>query len=152
MGVVVAKLFLVDLSMREDVDLAAGGGPQRPWMLARDGGGRGAGAQETLLGLLGDGAHSLHEAVEHLLAVVGQLAQRLPHGERLVLNDHLAIGHRPAGAAQLAWIDAATDLVVRGDADALVTGPVSKDVIASSGAKGSKGFLGHTEHLGDVRP
>jgi 4-hydroxythreonine-4-phosphate dehydrogenase len=54
---------------------------------------------------------------------------------------------RAAGAAQLAWIDAATDLVARGDADALVTGPVSKDVIASSGAKGSKGFLGHTEHL-----
>lgn len=52
-----------------------------------------------------------------------------------------------AGAAQLAWIDAATDLVARGDASALVTGPVSKDVIASSGAKGSKGFLGHTEHL-----
>jgi 4-hydroxythreonine-4-phosphate dehydrogenase len=52
-----------------------------------------------------------------------------------------------AGAAQLAWIDAATDLVARGDADALVTGPVSKDVIASSGARGSKGFLGHTEHL-----
>ena len=54
---------------------------------------------------------------------------------------------KAAGAAQLAWIDAATDLVARGDADALVTGPVSKDVIASSGARGSKGFLGHTEHL-----
>jgi 4-hydroxythreonine-4-phosphate dehydrogenase len=54
---------------------------------------------------------------------------------------------KAAGAAQLAWIDAATDLVARGDADALVTGPVSKDVIASSGARGSNGFLGHTEHL-----
>lgn len=54
---------------------------------------------------------------------------------------------RAAGAAQLAWIDAATDLVARGGADALVTGPVSKDAIASSGARGSKGFLGHTEHL-----
>jgi 4-hydroxythreonine-4-phosphate dehydrogenase len=54
---------------------------------------------------------------------------------------------KAAGAAQLAWIDAATDLVARGDADALVTAPVSKDVIASSGAKGSKAFLGHTEHL-----
>lgn len=54
---------------------------------------------------------------------------------------------RASGAAQLAWIDAATDLVARGAAAALVTGPVSKDVIASSGAKGSKGFLGHTEHL-----
>ncbi len=51
------------------------------------------------------------------------------------------------GAAQLAWVDAATDLVAHGEADALVTGPVSKDAIARSGARGSKGFLGHTEHL-----
>lgn len=54
---------------------------------------------------------------------------------------------RAGGAAQLAWVDAATDLVARGEADALVTGPVSKDAIARSGAKGAKGFLGHTEHL-----
>lgn len=54
---------------------------------------------------------------------------------------------RAAGAAQLAWIDTATDLVSAGDADALVTGPVSKDAIARSGAPGSRGFLGHTEHL-----
>lgn len=54
---------------------------------------------------------------------------------------------RAAGAAQLAWIDAATDLVTHGDADALVTGPVSKDAIARSGAHGARGFLGHTEHL-----
>lgn len=54
---------------------------------------------------------------------------------------------RAAGAAQLAWIDAATDLVSTGAADALVTGPVSKEAIARSGAPGSRGFLGHTEHL-----
>jgi 4-hydroxythreonine-4-phosphate dehydrogenase len=54
---------------------------------------------------------------------------------------------RASGAAQLAWIDAACALVVRGEADALVTGPVSKDAIASSGAPGSRGFMGHTEHL-----
>ncbi|MDB4941879.1 MAG: 4-hydroxythreonine-4-phosphate dehydrogenase [Labilithrix sp.] len=54
---------------------------------------------------------------------------------------------RAAGAAQLAWIDRATDLAACGQADALVTGPVSKDAIARSGAPGSKGFLGHTEHL-----
>jgi 4-hydroxythreonine-4-phosphate dehydrogenase len=54
---------------------------------------------------------------------------------------------KKSGAAQLAWIDAATDLVASGDADALVTGPVSKDAIARSGARGSRGFLGHTEHL-----
>ncbi|HVJ92485.1 MAG TPA: 4-hydroxythreonine-4-phosphate dehydrogenase PdxA, partial [Labilithrix sp.] len=45
---------------------------------------------------------------------------------------------RAAGAAQLSWIDAATDLVTSGVADALVTGPVSKDVIARSGAKGAR--------------
>ncbi len=52
-----------------------------------------------------------------------------------------------AGAAQLAWVDAACDLVARGEAAALVTGPVSKEAIARSGAPGSRGFLGHTEHL-----
>jgi 4-hydroxy-L-threonine phosphate dehydrogenase PdxA len=51
------------------------------------------------------------------------------------------------GAAQLAWIDAACDLASRGYADAMVTGPVSKEIIASSGAKGAARFLGHTEHL-----
>ncbi len=52
-----------------------------------------------------------------------------------------------AGAAQLAWIDQATDLVTSGFAHALVTGPVSKHAIATSEAPGSEGFLGHTEHL-----
>ena len=51
------------------------------------------------------------------------------------------------GAAQLAWVDAATDLVIGGEARALVTGPVSKAAIAHSGAPGAEGFLGHTEHL-----
>ena len=41
------------------------------------------------------------------------------------------------GRAQLAWIDAACDLVLRGGADALVTGPVSKDAIVRSGAPGT---------------
>ena len=54
---------------------------------------------------------------------------------------------RAGGASQLAWINAACDAVLRGDADAIVTGPVSKEAIATSGAKGSRGFLGHTEHL-----
>jgi len=51
------------------------------------------------------------------------------------------------GAAQLAWIDAACDLASRGEADAMVTGPVSKEVIASSGVPTASKFLGHTEHL-----
>jgi 4-hydroxythreonine-4-phosphate dehydrogenase len=52
-----------------------------------------------------------------------------------------------SGAAQLAWIDAACDLVARAGADALVTGPVSKETIARSNAPGAARFLGHTEHL-----
>ncbi len=58
-------------------------------------------------------------------------------------------GHptRESGAAQLLWVDTACDEVSRGWARALVTGPVSKEIIAASGAPGSKGFLGHTEHL-----
>jgi 4-hydroxythreonine-4-phosphate dehydrogenase len=51
------------------------------------------------------------------------------------------------GAAQLAWIDAACDLVSSGRADALVTGPANKESVASSGAPGAAEFLGHTEHL-----
>lgn len=54
-----------------------------------------------------------------------------------------------AGAAQLAWVDQATDLVRSGIAAALVTGPVSKLVIATSGAPGSQRFRGHTEHLAE---
>jgi 4-hydroxythreonine-4-phosphate dehydrogenase len=51
------------------------------------------------------------------------------------------------GVAQLLWVDSACDLVVCGLADALVTGPVSKDAIVRSGAPGSARFRGHTEHL-----
>jgi 4-hydroxythreonine-4-phosphate dehydrogenase len=54
---------------------------------------------------------------------------------------------RLSGAAQLAWIDAACDRVARGEGDALITGPVSKEQIVLSKAPGSRGFLGHTEHL-----
>jgi 4-hydroxythreonine-4-phosphate dehydrogenase len=53
---------------------------------------------------------------------------------------------RQAGAAQLAWIDEAMDLVVAGAAHALVTGPVSKSAIAAS-TRTARLFRGHTEHL-----
>ena len=53
---------------------------------------------------------------------------------------------REAGAAQLAWVDQATSLVLGGAAHALVTGPVSKSAIAGSGPR-AKRFRGHTEHL-----
>lgn len=51
---------------------------------------------------------------------------------------------RASGAAQLAWVDAACDMVASGEADALVTGPVSKAAIVRGGARA---FRGHTEHL-----
>jgi 4-hydroxythreonine-4-phosphate dehydrogenase len=53
------------------------------------------------------------------------------------------------GAAQLAWVDAALDLVRSGRARALVTGPVSKAAIAASGAARAASFRGHTEYLRD---
>jgi 4-hydroxythreonine-4-phosphate dehydrogenase len=52
-----------------------------------------------------------------------------------------------AGRAQLQWLDAAMDLAARGIACALVTGPVSKHAIASSGVRGAASFRGHTEYL-----
>lgn len=48
-----------------------------------------------------------------------------------------------SGAAQLAYVDAAVDAVLAGEADAIVTGPVSKSAITSAG----RVFTGHTEHL-----
>lgn len=51
----------------------------------------------------------------------------------------------PAGGlAQLAWVDAATDCVMRGDAVAMVTGPVNKHIIVEAGVRD---FRGHTEHI-----
>lgn len=55
---------------------------------------------------------------------------------------------KAAGAAQLAYIDAAYALA-RAEGAALVTGPVSKAAIARSGARGAARFLGHTEWLRD---
>lgn len=54
---------------------------------------------------------------------------------------------RAAAAASLEYVDAAFDLVKAVSSRALVTGPVSKEAIAHSGAKGARGFRGHTEHL-----
>jgi 4-hydroxythreonine-4-phosphate dehydrogenase len=51
---------------------------------------------------------------------------------------------KAGGKAQLLWVDAATDAVLRGDADAMVTGPVNKHIIVESGVRD---FRGHTEHI-----
>lgn len=52
-----------------------------------------------------------------------------------------------SGRAALAYVDVAYDLVRAGVGSALVTGPVSKESIARSGAPGAARFTGHTEHL-----
>ena len=54
---------------------------------------------------------------------------------------------REGGRAQFAWIESATRMTADGLADAIVTGPVSKEAIARSGAPGSEGFSGHTEYI-----
>ena len=85
----------------------------------------------------------------------GQVAG-LPPGVLAILQPTASLAARAArpgkpsiagGAAQLAWIDAACDLVSSGAASALVTGPVSKAAIARSGSAAARRFLGHTEHL-----
>jgi 4-hydroxythreonine-4-phosphate dehydrogenase len=61
-------------------------------------------------------------------------------------SDATIDAHAPTpegGRAQLAALDAAIDLVQRGEARALVTGPVSKAAIVASGVS----FVGHTERL-----
>jgi 4-hydroxythreonine-4-phosphate dehydrogenase len=88
--------------------------------------------------------------IDRAAGIVGVPRRRLtvyPSSARLSERD--APFGRPtaaAGRAQLTWIDQATDLVTSGEAQALVTGPVSKHAIAASGGKG-KAFRGHTEHL-----
>jgi len=54
---------------------------------------------------------------------------------------------RAAGRSQLAAINTAFDLVRAHRGAALVTGPVSKALIARSGAPGAESFTGHTEWL-----
>jgi 4-hydroxythreonine-4-phosphate dehydrogenase len=54
---------------------------------------------------------------------------------------------RRSGVAQLDYIEAAFDWVKSHEHSALVTAPVSKAVIAKSGLKRAKQFLGHTEWL-----
>jgi 4-hydroxythreonine-4-phosphate dehydrogenase len=74
----------------------------------------------------------------------------LPPGGALVAVSRLPAGavrpgrpHQAGGAAQLAYLEAAYGAVARGEADALVTAPVSKAQIA----RVLPGFVGHTEWL-----
>ncbi len=54
------------------------------------------------------------------------------------------------GAAQFAWIRTGAELVMSGLCDALVTAPVSKAAIASSGVPNARSFRGHTEYLAEL--
>jgi 4-hydroxythreonine-4-phosphate dehydrogenase len=83
-------------------------------------------------------------------------AHALPRGATAVRQPSHALSRADArrgapsvrgGEAQLRWVDVACDLVRDGEAAALVTGPVSKEVISRSASREAKRFLGHTEHL-----
>jgi 4-hydroxythreonine-4-phosphate dehydrogenase len=72
----------------------------------------------------------------------------VPPAPPLAAADRLPGAPTPgSGAFQLAGIDRALAEVVEGRAAALVTGPVSKAIIAQSGAPGAASFRGHTEYL-----
>ncbi|MBK8217295.1 MAG: 4-hydroxythreonine-4-phosphate dehydrogenase PdxA [Myxococcales bacterium] len=77
----------------------------------------------------------------------GRVAVLSPHGKLRKSSRRPGFPSPEGGAAALGFIDEGLDLVVAGRAAALVTGPVSKAEIVSSGVPGSALFLGHTEHL-----
>jgi 4-hydroxythreonine-4-phosphate dehydrogenase len=88
----------------------------------------------------------------------GAGSARPPRGAIFIIQSGPALGARDrkpgkptptAGVAQLAYVDAAYDLVKATKGSALVSGPVSKAAIAHSGAPGAAGFRGHTEWLRD---
>ncbi len=54
---------------------------------------------------------------------------------------------KATGVAQLEFIDRALSLVTEGEASAIVTGPVNKEVIVKSGLLRARRFRGHTEYL-----
>ena len=89
-----------------------------------------------------------HFGALHLPVVA--LGEAVPASGALVAATHLpAAGARPGkpapvgGAAQLAFLEDAFAAVVRGDAAALCTAPVSKSQVA----RFAEGFVGHTEWL-----
>jgi 4-hydroxythreonine-4-phosphate dehydrogenase len=130
----------------------AGVGPEVSVLAAAE-----ASAHVVLVGDLGVVLRAAElRGVARTLFVSVDGAQPVPRGKigvfqptpRLASRDtHPGSTTPAAGAAQLAWIDAACDLASSGHADAMVTAPVSKEAIARSGARGSASFRGHTEHL-----
>lgn len=105
-----------------------------------------AATSDESLVLIGDRAQLLEIATQKKLSL--DPARILQPGGALASEDRIAGKPTAAsGAAQLLYIDTALSLVTSNRAAAIVTGPVSKDVIANSGAPGSAGFKGHTEYL-----
>lgn len=94
--------------------------------------------------LVGDGA-----AIGEAARALGVRLQALPQVTLRTVSELPAAERRPGepsragGLSQLAAIDLAADLCLRGEVDAMVTGPVSKQAITEAGVP----FLGHTEHL-----
>lgn len=84
--------------------------------------------------LVGDGARLRAMAPELAVIDVGAVSDA-------VVARHAA--SEDGGRAQLAALDRAVDEVMAGRADAIVTGPVNKAAITSTGV----GFVGQTEHL-----
>ncbi len=89
-------------------------------------------------GALADAARAADISFAALPHVELRPVSALPPSERTAGRPSLA-----GGRAQLAAVDRAADLCLRGEADAMVTGPVSKAAITAAGVP----FLGHTEHL-----
>ncbi|MBK7395191.1 MAG: 4-hydroxythreonine-4-phosphate dehydrogenase PdxA [Myxococcales bacterium] len=115
----------------------------------------GIGPEVTLRALLEDagealvfGDVALLQARAATLGVdLGRLRARLVQVGPPLSVDARSAGRwtKEGGAAQLAYVDAALDAVLAGEASAIVTAPVSKAAVQAGGAAG---FLGHTEHFG----
>ena len=102
--------------------------------------------KEKLVPIRGDGSAG---AAKGLCLRVLEVGPRLGAGDRRPGKPS-----RRAGAAELAYVEVAHFLVrehVRqGGRGALVTGPVSKHAIATSGVRRASRFVGHTEWLRDL--
>jgi 4-hydroxythreonine-4-phosphate dehydrogenase len=65
------------------------------------------------------------------------------------LNGHHVVNgqmHASSGAAAVAYVKEATEQCLRGDADAMVTAPISKEAVALGGTH----FSGHTEYIAEL--
>lgn len=116
------------------------------------------GARSVLVGDLGvlrRAAEQMQVPASRLVPYTGTVSPGrigvLQAGPRLSVADaRPGRPSRAAGAAQLAYLEAAYALVRAAKGRALVTGPVSKAAIARSGAPGARRFTGHTEWLRDL--